>query len=227
LVLLLDSHDYSDDLGCDVWEFAVRINALRSTGLNENDFRWLMGKGLVQHAVETTHDDEEYRTFRTDRRIVFEKRSSFVLTEDGVRFVRDLGTDRDSGTKSRQARLKLNEDAQAWGGETASSNTPLWDWDRHELRIGEVVVKKYRVPARNQETVLAVFQEEGWPVRIDDPLPQLSEINPKRRLHDTINALNRHQKQHLIQFRGDGQGEGVLWEFVATKRKPRRNFRSA
>jgi len=35
----------------------------------------------------------------------------------------------------------------------------------------------------------------------------------KRRLHDTINSLNRNQKQSLIRFLGDGKGEGIRWEF--------------
>ena len=91
---------------------------------------------------------------------------------------------------------------------------PYWDRDRQELRVGECVVKQFKVPAPNQEVVLAVFHEEGWPVRIDDPLPPRPELEPKRRLHDTINSLNRNQKTPLIRFLGDGTGQGVRWEFT-------------
>ncbi len=56
------------------------------------------------------------------------------------------------------------------------------------------------------------FQEEGWPVRIDDPLPPVSESEPKQRLRETIRSLNRNQKERLVRFKGDGTGEGVLWE---------------
>ena len=226
LLLLLDSFDYSLDLDCDVWDFAVRIGALEAAGLNDNDFRWLIGKGFVQHAVETTHFDEESRAFRTDRRTVFEERSTFVLTEDGVRFLRRLTNERKGSSDQAHSRLRLQDDANGWGS-SATSGLPLWDRDMQELRIGEVVVKRFKVPAPNQETVLQVFQEEGWPVRIDDPLPQTSDLDPKRRLHDTINALNRNQKQNLIQFRGDGQGQGVRWEFVEKGRKLRRAIRTA
>ncbi len=75
-------------------------------------------------------------------------------------------------------------------------------------------MKQFKVPAANQERILAAFEEEGWPIRIDDPLPPNSEQDSKRRLHDTINSLNRNQKQNLIRFVGDGSGQGVRWELV-------------
>ena len=76
------------------------------------------------------------------------------------------------------------------------------------------LVKRFKWPAANQEAVLSAFQEEGWPVRIDDPLPPQPEQDSKRRLGDTIKCLNRKQKSQLIHFRGDGTGQGVVWELV-------------
>jgi hypothetical protein len=73
-------------------------------------------------------------------------------------------------------------------------------------------VKRFRLPARNQELVLAAFEEEGWPPHIDDPLPSRLDHDAKQRLHDTIRRLNQHQINRLIHFRGDGRGCGVLWE---------------
>ena len=66
--------------------------------------------------------------------------------------------------------------------------------------------------AGNQETVLAAFEEEGWPRRIDDPLPPRGALVPKYRLHFTIQCLNQGQLSQLIRFFGDGTGEGVCWE---------------
>ena len=66
----------------------------------------------------------------------------------------------------------------------------------------------------NQEAILAAFQEDGWPARIDDPLPPVAETDPKRRLSDTIKCLNRKQQNALVRFSGDGTGEGVLWDLV-------------
>ena len=58
-----------------------------------------------------------------------------------------------------------------------------------------------------------VFQEENWPSRIDDPLPP-NEVCPKKKLHDTIKCLNRGLKSSPLRFRGDGTGQGVIWEFT-------------
>jgi hypothetical protein len=88
------------------------------------------------------------------------------------------------------------------------------------LRLGGRVVKKFQVPARNQELVLTAFQEERWPMRIDDPLPPIAEIEPKRRLHSTIQCLNRNQRAQLLQFRGDGTGRGICWETFSFKVEP-------
>jgi hypothetical protein len=89
---------------------------------------------------------------------------------------------------------------------------PRWDAECRELRWGAALVKRFREPALNQELILAVFEEEGWPARIDDPLPNDPGCDPKQRLHDTIKRLNRHQANRLLRFRGDGSGSGVLWE---------------
>jgi hypothetical protein len=62
--------------------------------------------------------------------------------------------------------------------------------------------------------VLNAFEEEGWPARIDDPLPPHSDQDPKRRLNDTIKCLNRKQVRELLRFHGDGSGEGILWEVL-------------
>jgi len=89
---------------------------------------------------------------------------------------------------------------------------PHYDKDRRELRLGEEVVKQFKQRAPNQEAVLLALQEDGWPPRIDDPQPPKDGLDAKRRLHDTINNLNRHQKTARIHFYADGRGEGVLWE---------------
>ncbi|MEO1527627.1 MAG: hypothetical protein AAFX06_19530 [Planctomycetota bacterium] len=89
---------------------------------------------------------------------------------------------------------------------------PVWDPDKRELRLRDDVVKRFRQPSRNQELVLAAFQEDGWPSRIDDPLPMEIDRDPKERLQATIKSLNRHQIEKQIRFSGDGTGQAILWK---------------
>ena len=93
----------------------------------------------------------------------------------------------------------------------SDSRKPFWDPLRAQLNFKGKVLKQYRWLAPNQAWVLAAFQEQGWPSQIDDPLPD-SDTNPKVRIHDTIKYLNRGLTLKRIKFRGDGKGEGVLWE---------------
>ena len=75
-----------------------------------------------------------------------------------------------------------------------------------------LIVKRFRVPARNQETILSVFEEEGWAEHIHDPLPVNHDIDAPTRLHDAINRLNRCQINPVLRFHGDGKGTGVFWD---------------
>ena len=88
---------------------------------------------------------------------------------------------------------------------------PCWDGGLRQLHWQGRVVKHFRLPAANQEAILAALEEEGWPERIDDPLPPADEVEPKARLHDAIKGLNRNQVHRLVCFRGDGTGRGVVW----------------
>jgi hypothetical protein len=97
---------------------------------------------------------------------------------------------------------------------TANPPLPVWDADRRELRLGKLVVKRFRQPAENQELILAAFEEDGWPPRIDNPLASDGDTDAVDRLHDAVKKLNRQAKR-LIRFRSDGRGTGVLWERAA------------
>ena len=85
------------------------------------------------------------------------------------------------------------------------------------LRIEGYIVKQFKVPSPSQEAILAAFEEEGWPVAIDDPLPPQPEQDPKHRLRQTIQSLNANQKNRLLHFRGDGSGQRILWEVVPAR----------
>lgn len=95
--------------------------------------------------------------------------------------------------------------------------TPRWDATRRELWLGNELVKRFRVPAEMQECILAAFEEDGWPPRIDDPLPPDERLRqtPQDRLHDVVENLNGHQLEARIHFYRDGTGTGVCWELPA------------
>jgi hypothetical protein len=204
LQLLLEAHDYAVDLGSGAWEFAVEIEPLREAGLTNSDIRWLLLKGCLAHALEVTEPGSERRAFQPQGGALTE-RSCFVLTPGGVAVARSA---------TRGGILAGGEIAPL----PAAGGGPFWDSQRRALWLGRCLVKQFKVPAPNQEIILAAFAEEDWPVRIDDPLPLRAAIDPKRRLHDTIKSLNRHQKAPLIHFQGDGSGKAVCWTPAAGAR---------
>jgi hypothetical protein len=216
LTLLADAAACAQDVGADVWQFSVELSALRRAGLTTNECRWLVAKGLARHAREITTPDGDRRVFQNYANLALSRRTCFVIAERGVVYanalLRSAPRRRASDTRDSTA---LNRRRPAPESNNQSSTlTPTWDCDRQQLRVGRVIVKEFKVPAANQEAILAAFQEEGWVPRIDDPLaPQLNQ-DSKRRLHDTINSLNRNQKQSLVRFLGDGKGEGIRWEFA-------------
>jgi hypothetical protein len=202
LGLLRDALEGAVDLRKDVWEFAVSLRELREGGVTTTDLRWLVGMGYVRHALEGTKVNEIGRSFRPARNAAFGGRVCFVLTPEGVRFAED------------RTRLAANGFLPARNDRTnlsPSSSRPRWDAMLRCLSYEGQVVKHFRHPALNQETILMALEEENWPPRIDDPLPPSGTLEPRMRLHDAIKALNRHQKHSLLSFRGDGTGCGVVW----------------
>jgi hypothetical protein len=210
LIPLLDAYRFVGELNRDVWDFAVEIDGLRQLGMTNVDLRWLVCHGCVEHACEVTSSDDSSRKFdlKGKNNLDFGPRTCFVLTDEGAKVF--------SGITDNCAKLECASVVEKSGNGLATheSLTPQWDRDMQQLRVGNNVVKQFKVPAPNQELILSVFQEEGWPVHIDDPLPPHPEQDARRRLHDTINSLNRNQKISLIRFLGNGKGKGVRWELV-------------
>jgi hypothetical protein len=208
LRVLLTAFEYARDTGVPAWDFAVEMRSLHEHGLDVNDLRWLVCRGFVDHARDVTRIDDAHRKFRPQAKLLFGRRSCFVLTDRGVSCAECLL----NGTAQSDPRLTVEStEVKQMDG---AARVPAWDAERHELRVGEKLVKRFKWPALNQEKILAVFQEEGWPPRIDDPLAPQPDQDPKRRLHDTIKCLNRNQKSPLLRFHGDGTGEGIIWELV-------------
>ncbi len=210
LGLLLQAHEYSLELEQDVWDLAVELPVLRAARLSNSDLRWLVGMGYVEHAVETTGPNDRTRQFRRTPLLTLTDLTCLLLTDSGVAMAQEI-----CGGNSviMLAKPELSNCKIVLPDEIPAS--PKWDHQRRQLRVGPDIVKEFKLPSPNQETVLMAFEEEAWPPRIDDPLPPLPHLDPRRRLHDTIKALNRKQKHYLIRFMGDGSGEGIRWELTS------------
>lgn len=205
LIELLKARDYACDAQRDLWDFAVEIATLRQFGLTDTDLRWLVSKNYVEHRYDATESHDLGRRFDSAHPLKFRPESCFILTTTGSALLERLCT----GHKD-SPQPPLTDEPRA------NSKTPVPTWDNHrrQLTVSEYLVKYFRWPAPNQEAVLAAFQEEGWARRVDDPLSPADGQEPKQRLHDTIKCLNKRQRIRLIQFSGDGTGEGVIWRYT-------------
>jgi len=205
LALLLKAHDYALDAGRDIWDFSVELHRLQAAGLTECELRWLLCKQYVEHALEITLAGQSGRSFRPISSLTFTAASCFVLTRQGA-VIAAPPTEHPAKHPLVECKLEPVLNAARFG------MSLHWDSDRRELRVNGFLVKRFKLPSANQEAVLSAFEEDGWPPRIDDPLPPIANRDSKRRLHDTINSLNRNQKCKLIRFFGDGNGLGIRWE---------------
>jgi hypothetical protein len=163
---LLIARRYAQQLQRDIWDFAVERGSLRSAGLTNNDLRWLICRGLVEHAFDNTSNGTMHRSFSTSGGLKLSKQSCFVLTEEGRRLAEQaMGSDVDK--LFAEGSVCKTPDAAVI--EHESSATPVWDGQRHQLRLSGVIVKEFKVNSPNQEMILAAFQEEQWPPRIAIP----------------------------------------------------------
>lgn len=212
LGLLRQAYCYAHALERNSWDFAVELSVLTAAGMSLSDVRWLLCLQYLAHAEEIYGGDRDERQFVPAGNLRFSDRSSFVLTEVGAEFVERLMNPDFADISVRSTAELHAQPLMEYAPDIPSAPKPLWDCQRRELRMGPWVIKRFKLPSHNQETLLAAFEEEGWPIRIDDPLPPVHGVLSKRRLHDTIKSLNRNQKCRLICFKGDGTGEGICWE---------------
>ena len=207
LEALLEASRYATDTDSCVWDFAVSIRCLLKRGASETDLRWLVRKGFVEHGREVTVDGDDGREFRPAGNMTFSHRTCFILTYTGIA----VATSHCSPSNNGQIAFS-NNNGQSDTQASKDQAVPHWDAESRKLRVDGILVKRFKWLAANQEAILCAFEEEGWPEKIDDPLPPHREQDSKRRLADTIKCLNRKQVTELIHFHGDGTGEGVTWE---------------
>jgi len=218
LAILWRAYICAQDTGASIWDLSLPISRLHQAGMTNTDLRWMMTRGLVEHREETISDADAKRSFRPGSDSLG-KHTRLILTSRGA-----LQAEHVFGETASSPHAALPSFAAASGRLTTLTNPPKldtkgttpaviprWDAVRRELSVEGLIVKRFRVPARNQETILSVFEEEGWVEHIHDPLPLAVDIDGPTRLHDAINRLNRCQINPVLRFHGDGKGTGVLW----------------
>jgi hypothetical protein len=193
LTLLRRAKEAAAHLRLDPWQLALGIRELLAVGLSGTDIRCLLARGLAAHAREHSPPGARRRSFCPIENLTLPPQTCLILTDAGERLLK---------------RWESRPGATAAG---ASPATPIWDGGPHQLWYRGRLVKWYRAPAVSQEAILAAFQEEGWPLRIIDPLRQIHGLDPRERLHEGVKGLNRGQVERLLVFRRDGTGEGVTW----------------
>ena len=198
---LAEASNYANDCGRNVWDFAVGLNFFIEKGISESAMRWLVCQHYIEHRYEVLTEKDEQRLFYEAPDTVLAEKSCFTISEGGREIFDHL----------KQADLQNTANHGAVKSENGI--LPTWCPLTRVLKINDKVVKHFKWPAPNQEKLINAFAEQGWPNRLDDPLPPNNGVCPKRRLHDTIKCLNRNQINKLIKFRGDGTAQGACWEY--------------
>ena len=212
---LVLARDCARDVKSDPWDFAVEIADLMALGIGRSGLRWLVRKSYADHSREVTRPGDVVRRFEPELSLAFRSETCFVLTDAGYLW--------QAAQASPPVALRLHEEpaaASVVAAPVIAAPVPHWDRRKRTLYFCGRVVRRYRVPAGNQETVLAAFEESGWTHDIDDPLRPLANVCPGVRLRDTLRRLNAHQTNHLLQFSGDGTGNHILWEMVSEATLP-------
>jgi len=229
LATLLQAYSYAHDANVEPWELALEISELYKTGLVISDLRWLVAKGLAEPGQETSAFGDSHRSFRLGGGLNFTRATCFILTRRGASFAENVAIESALSkpssspidtTPSPTALITENKTAAPQTGLTIAGEAdgprpvqkPHWDEGRRELWMTDKIVKRFRVPAKNQELILGSFEEDGWPYHILDPLPPRGDTYPPTRLHDAIIRLNGRQINSLLRFHGNGNANGVLWE---------------
>src|SRR5262249_3072626 len=137
LDLLFEAHNGAVEDGRDPWEYAVEVEDLQRAGLTKTKLRRLLHRGYVKWAEERTTPTSPKRRFKKGINPKLTSRTCVVLTEEGAAALRQTHATSTNGESLNGTAVK-----------------PTWDRERRELRVGDVVVKRFKQPAPNQEKIL-------------------------------------------------------------------------
>ena len=99
---------------------------------------------------------------------------------------------------------------------------PYYDKRARKLWLDGALLKRVHRNDSNQALILRAFaDDQKWPEFIYDPLKPDGETNPRKRLHDTLFALNRSitaqadpDTQYLVQFHAEERATVIRWQVI-------------
>jgi hypothetical protein len=203
LALLRRAWDRAGPLQVRMWPCALPARDLWAAGVDNVVLRGLQLLRCIEQRREPSEHRGRKREFEKVRPAKISARSCFVLTPHGRSFTQGILAANPTGPW-----------AQLLGKEVGRTEPrPKYvREDRVLLWQGRPVKRFPKQPAHNQVLVLTAWEEQDFRSPLLDPLPRRSGVDPRTRFHDTIKALNRNQVNPLLRFRGNGTGEGAIWE---------------
>ena len=121
LTELVEARLLADDVGKDVWQYAIPLARVEKLDIRERHLRWLIDKSYALHALDTTRKGDRERKFAPLPDDHLPSGACLVITDRGLALA----------AKSFQAQARaLDEPIQL----------PHWDADRRKLNYGRAVV---------------------------------------------------------------------------------------
>lgn len=207
LAILLQAFDFARETSSNSWDFAVELPVLFGVGMSRNELRWLLAQRFAEHGLELPPGENDRRAVRIVKSFQFHNDSCLILTVAGADFVRKAGPE----FQSHESANPHFEQSNALGSHGDHHANPVWDRESRQVTYRGVTCIELIRAADNLETVLQAFEKAGWRPQIRDPFPPDKSGNRKRRLHNTINALNRCQTAPLIHFSSADSGRAIRW----------------
>jgi hypothetical protein len=204
LLDLLEARRSAEEQGLPPLQGAVTWTHLRQEGVPESCVLSLLFQKHVEH-LKPGWEGEGVGCLVPAGSLLLTEQSRIALTEQGRSFADHF---------LAGALCPENDSLETvWDQLLMGRFTPSYDAERRLFLWGHYVLKRFRQPSENQETILRTAEELDWPIWFDDPLPHAAGMSPKVRLHDTIKWLNHRQTMYLIHFQGDGTGRRLGWEY--------------
>jgi hypothetical protein len=209
--LLLLSEEYAtvQRQQADPWQYALELPQLLRHLSDIPVLQALFMHGLIAHRIEKRRLRGQRRFADPPLPFSFSKRSCFSLTPAGVDFVeRKLA----SGRALASAKPGVTELAEADLARIKPTFSKCQDGHR-QLKVLNHLLIDFKHLAPQQEDYLQVWQDQLWSPLVPNPYAGKPGARAKKRQHDALDHLNRHQALPLLWFRGDGTGLNATWEW--------------